>query len=79
VNFANQNTGQIYARIVAGKLKYWDAGLCDPAFSSKRSRAAIKMLLQAQSDYACDLGEEGGCLNPRQNITLGEWGESRTL
>jgi hypothetical protein len=26
----------------------------------------------------CRSGEEGGRLDPRHNMTLGEWGESRT-
>ena len=52
--------------------------LCDRAFSDKRSRAAIKTIMRTQGEVVCDPGEEGGRLDPRQNMTLGEWGESRT-
>ena len=75
VNFSNQETGQVYARMVAGKLEYWDARLCDRAFSGKRSRAAIKTIIRTQEEVVCHSGEEGGRLDPRQNMTLGEWGK----
>jgi hypothetical protein len=78
VNFSNQETGQVFARIVVGKPEYWDARLCDRAFSDKRSRAAIKTIIRTQEEVVCYSGEEGGQLDPRQNMTLGEWGESRT-
>jgi hypothetical protein len=78
VNFSNQETGQIYARMVAGKLEYWDARLCDLAYSDKRRRVAIKTIIRTQEEVVCDPGEDGGRLDPRQNMTLGEWGESRT-
>jgi hypothetical protein len=79
VNFSNQETGQIYARMVAGKLEYSDARLCDRAFSGKRSRTAIKTIIGTQEEVLHFPGEEGGRLDPRHNMTLGEWGESRTL
>ena len=74
-----KETGQIYARMVAGKLEYSDARLCDRAFSGKRSRTAIKTIIGTQEEVLHFPGEEGGRLDPRHNMTLGEWGESRTL
>jgi hypothetical protein len=74
VNFSNQETGRIYARMVAGKLEYWDAHLYDQVFSDKRSRAAIKTIIRTQEEVVCDPGKEGGRLDLRQNMTLGEWG-----
>jgi hypothetical protein len=76
VNFANQDTGQIYARMVAGKLEYWDARRFDQ-FSDGRSRAAIKSVLRAQKEFVGEPCDEGLCLDRRQNITLGEWGGPR--
>ena len=78
VNFSSQETGQIYARMVAGKLEHWDARLCDRAISDKRSQAAIKTIMRTQQEVVCGPGEKGGRLDPRQNMTLGEWGESRS-
>jgi hypothetical protein len=78
VNFASQDTGQLFARVVGGKLKFWDARLCDRAIPDGRSRAAIKTILRPPAASLSDLAGESSCLDPRQNITLGEWGEPRT-
>ncbi|MFO1160370.1 MAG: hypothetical protein U1E60_16140 [Reyranellaceae bacterium] len=77
VNFANQDTGDIYARTVSGDLVYWDARRFDQALSDRRSRAAIATVLQARKEL---VGESGALsdLDPRDNVTLGEWGKRRT-
>ncbi len=76
VNFAVQETGDIYARTVGGKLAYWDARRFGQAFPDGRSRAAINAVLQGKSEVG-EPGDMGGSLDPRENITLGEWGSRR--
>jgi hypothetical protein len=77
VNFANQDSGDIYARTVGGKLVYWDARRHERWFSDRRRRVGIEMILQTQREYVGEPGDEGGNLDARANITLGEWGGRR--
>ena len=79
VSFASQDTGEIYARIAGGKLTFWDAGLCERAVPDGRGRAAIKAIMRPQAERLSALGGGTGSLDPRENITLGEWGGSRLL
>ncbi len=79
VNFASQDTGEIYARIASGKLTFWDDALCERAVPDGRGRAAIKAILRPQAERRFALGGESGTLDPRENITLGEWGDARLV
>lgn len=76
INFANQDTGDIYARTVSGDLVYWDVRRFEQTLPDRRSRAAIATVLQARQEFVGDSGESH--LDPRDNVTLGEWGKRRT-
>ncbi|MFO1081983.1 MAG: hypothetical protein U1E23_15300 [Reyranellaceae bacterium] len=77
VNFASQDTGDIYARTVKGELVHWDARRFDRALSDRRSRAAIATVLRPRQEFVGHPGEPSR-LDPRDNLTLGEWGKRRT-
>ena len=74
VTFASQDTGDIYARTVNGELVYWDARRFDRALSDRRSRAAVATVLRARQDLVGGGCAEPSHLDPRDNLTLGEWG-----
>jgi hypothetical protein len=72
--FAEQQTGQIYARIVNGKLTHWNRHVYQHAVRDDDTRAAFESVAgPAQRDSAISLDDDDR-LDPQQSITLGQWG-----
>jgi hypothetical protein len=76
VTFAHHGTGEIYAQIVNGKLTTWNRTTYELAVRDDDARATFEMIATPPRDRS--LGSLG-ChdrLDPRQNLTLGEWADS---
>jgi hypothetical protein len=74
VIFAEQQTGQIYARIVNGQLTHWNRRVYQLAVRDDDTRAAFESVArpaQADSSISVDGNDR---LDPRQSVTLGQWG-----
>ncbi len=72
--FAEQQTGQIYARIVNGKLIHWNWRVYQLAVRDDDTRAAFESVARpAQGDTSISLAEDDR-LDPHQSLTLGQWG-----
>jgi hypothetical protein len=72
--FAEQQTGQIYARIVNGKLTHWNRRVYQLAVRDDDTRAAFEGAArpaQGQSSISVDDSDR---LDPHQSLTLGQWG-----
>jgi hypothetical protein len=70
--FAEQETGQIYARIVNGKLTHWNRRIYEHAVRDDDTRAAFESFAgpgQRESASSLDVRVE-----PSQSLTLGQWG-----
>jgi hypothetical protein len=76
ITFAEQKTGQIYARIVNGKLTHWNRRIYELAVRDGDTRAAFESVAglgQRESAISVDDSER---LEPHQSLTLGQWGGS---
>jgi hypothetical protein len=72
--FAEQQTGQIYARIVNGKLTHWNRRVYQLAVRDDDTRAAFESVASpAQGESSISL-DDSDRLHPRQSLTLGQWG-----
>jgi hypothetical protein len=72
--FAEQQTGQVYARIVKGKLTYWNRRVYQLAVRDDDTRAAFESVARpAQGESLISLDDDNR-LDPRQSLTLGQWG-----
>jgi hypothetical protein len=74
VIFAEQETGQIWARIADGKLVRWNRDVYHRAVRDDDTRAAFESLIAlAQQKSAPPIGDDDR-LDPRRSLTLGQWG-----
>jgi hypothetical protein len=74
VIFAEQQSGQIYARIVNGQLTRWNRRVYQLAVRDDDTRAAFESVArpaQGESSISVDGNDR---LDPRQSVTLGQWG-----
>jgi hypothetical protein len=72
INFAEQRTGQVWARIAGGRLTYWNRSVYEIAVRDDDTRAAFESVAGlAQVSLSAD---DGGELYPHQSLTLGQWG-----
>ena len=72
--FAEQQTGQIYARIVNGKLTHWNRRVYQRAVRDDDTRAAFESVARpAQGEPSISL-DDNDRLDPQQSLTLGQWG-----
>src|SRR5262252_3579124 len=72
--FAEQQTGQIYARVANGKLTHWNSRIYQLAVRDDDTRAAFESVAapaQWQSSKSLDDSDR---LDPHQSLTLGQWG-----
>ena len=79
VNFADRNTGRLYAQTKNGKLTMWLRENFHAAVRDERARTAFQSIVAplragSMSDVADD-----GRLNPRHSQTLGRWGKDISL
>jgi hypothetical protein len=72
--FAEQKTGQIWARIAGGRLTYWNRGVYDLAVRDDDTRAAFESVARPSQREASLSADDGGELDPHQSLTLGQWG-----
>ena len=74
VIFAEQQTGQIYARIVNGKLTHWNRRIYQLAVRDDDARAAFESVARpAQGESLISL-DDNDRLDQHQSLTLGQWG-----
>jgi hypothetical protein len=72
--FAEQHTGQIYARIVNGRLTHWNARVYRLAVRDDDTRAAFEGVASpAQRESSIAL-KDNDRLDPHPCLTLGQWG-----
>ena len=70
--FAEQRSGRIWARIVNGRLTYWNRNLYQLAVRDDDTRAAFESVAGKQPDSAMSSGDHDR-LDPRLSRTLGQW------
>ncbi len=76
VIFAEQQTGQVWARIASGKLTCLNRRVYDLAVRDEDTRAAFESVAgSVQQDPSVSPGNDDGRLDPDQCMTLGQWGE----
>ena len=73
VVFAEQKTGQVWARIAGGRLTYFNRSVYDLAIRDDDTRAAFESVAGPVQREASRL-DDGGELDPHQSLTLGQWG-----
>jgi hypothetical protein len=73
VNFAHQDTGQIYAQIINGRLAAWNRDIFAEAVHDDRARSAFELIAAPpqSGSFGCISGDVR--LDPRQSQTLGQW------
>jgi hypothetical protein len=76
VNFADHGTGQIYAQIVNGKLTNWNRNIYQLAVHDDDARASFEMIVAPPKDGALGSLTCPERLDPRQNVTLGQWADN---
>jgi hypothetical protein len=77
VVFAEQQTGQIYARIVNGKLTHWNRRIYERAVRDDDTRAAFESIAgPGQPESSSSLGHDDR-VELNQSLTLGQWGGLR--
>jgi hypothetical protein len=74
IEFANQNSGRIYARIDRGELTYWNRREFEQSVADNGARTAFELVANSP---ASDIGEHTSplCqLDARTSPTIGRWG-----
>jgi hypothetical protein len=78
IDFAHHRTGQIYAQIVNGKLTAWNREIYLLAVPDGDVRATFEMIVMPPKDGSPGIPSCHDRLDPRESLTLGQWGESRS-
>jgi hypothetical protein len=74
ITFAEQRTGRVWARIATGRLTYWNRSVYELAVRDDDTRAAFESIAgPVQRKAATAIGDDER-LDPRQSLTLGQWG-----
>jgi hypothetical protein len=76
INFAHFGTGRTYARIVDGKLTAWDSATYRLAVRDENVRATFEAIAHPPQDGSLDALGGDDRLDPRRNLTLGEWADN---
>ena len=74
VIFAEQQTGQVYARIVNGKLTHWNRRVYQLAVRDDDTRAAFESVAWPAHGESSASRDDNDRLDPGQSLTLGQWG-----
>jgi hypothetical protein len=74
ITFAEQQTGQVYARIVNGRLTHWNARVYRLAVRDDDTRAAFESCAGATQGESSISPNDNDRLDPQQSLTLGQWG-----
>jgi hypothetical protein len=72
--FAEQQTGQIYAQIVNGKLIHWNRRVYQLAVRDDDTRAAFESVARLAQGESSLFLDDSDRLDPHQSLTLGQWG-----
>ena len=74
VVFAEQRTGQVWAHVAGGRLRYWDRDVYESAVRDGDSRAAFEGVAGSlPRDAAQGSAAGAGRLDPAESLTLGQW------
>jgi hypothetical protein len=76
VIFAEQQTGQIYARVVNGRLTHWNRRVYQLAVPDDDTRAAFESAARPAQGESSISPADNDRLDPHQSLTLGQWGEA---
>jgi hypothetical protein len=74
VIFADQRTGQVWARIAGGRLTYWNRSVYDLAVRDDDTRVAFESAAGPLPRDASTSADDDDQLDPHQSLTLGQWG-----
>jgi hypothetical protein len=72
--FAEQQAGQVYAQIVNGKLTYLNRHVYQLAVRDDDTRSAFESVVGAAREESSISFDDNDRLDPRQSLTLGQWG-----
>ena len=75
INFADHGTGQIYAQMVKGRLTSWSRRVFELAIRDDNARAAFEAIAMPPLQELLGALKDDSSLDPRQNVTLGQWGD----
>jgi hypothetical protein len=75
VNFADRDTGQLYARTKNGKLTMWRREIFCAAVHDERARAAFQAVVAPLRTDSVSGIDDDIRLDPRHSQTLGQWGK----
>jgi hypothetical protein len=76
INFAHYGTGQIYARMVNGRLTAWNPDVYRLAVCDDNVRATFEMIATPPQDDSLDTLGDDDRLEPHRNLTLGQWADN---
>jgi len=75
INFVHHETGKIYAQMVKGQLTSWSRRIFELAVRDHDARAAFETIVAPPQGGSSSALDDYGCLDPRQNATLGQWAD----
>jgi hypothetical protein len=75
VNFADRDTGQIYAQTKHGRLTMWCRENFHASVHDERARAAFQSVVAPLRTDSMSGVDDDSRLDPRQSQTLGQWGK----
>jgi hypothetical protein len=79
INFADYETGQLYARLQGGKWVWRDQPRFDKAFDNPESKAGLLAVTRRVDDAACSAEEKHIDVAMEKIHTLGAWGGAAPL
>src|SRR5262249_51336650 len=75
INFADYETGKIYAQTIKGRLTSWSRRGFELAVRDDNARAAFEAITMPPPEKSSGALEDGAYLDPRRNVTLGQWAD----
>jgi hypothetical protein len=75
INFADRETGKIYAQIAKGRLTSWSRGVFELAVRDDNARNAFEAIAMPPLEKSLGDLKDDSYLDPHQNITLGQWAD----
>jgi hypothetical protein len=76
IDFAHYGTGEIYARIVNGKLTAWNPAVYRLAVRDDSVRATFEMIASPPKDNTRGAVPCDERLDARHSLTLGRWADN---
>jgi hypothetical protein len=75
ITFADHATAKIYAQVVNGRLTSWNRRVFELSVQDDNARAAFEAIAMQPLDEPLGTPKDDIRLDPRQNITLGQWAD----